>query len=191
MKKPVAVLISGNGTNLQALIDATIHPAYPAHIVCVISNKADAYGLQRARAAGIPAHVLSHKAYADRESYDRALHAVLTDSGAKLVCLAGFMRLLSPWFVGIWAGKLLNIHPSLLPAFKGGHAIADALAARVQETGVTVHIVTEEMDAGPILAQMPVPVLPDDTQDTLAERIHSAEHALYPAALKQFCEKSM
>jgi phosphoribosylglycinamide formyltransferase-1 len=184
-RKRVAVLISGSGSNLQALMDAARAPDYPAEIALVISNKGDAYGLERARAAGVPALFISHKAYETREAFDRAMHEELSAHGIELICLAGFMRLLSPWFVKQWEGRMLNIHPSLLPEFKGAHAVRDALAAGVQESGCTVHYVTEALDAGPIVSQAKVPVLEGDTEETLHARIHEAEHKLYPAALKK------
>jgi len=183
-KIKTAILISGNGSNLQALIDAAAAADYPAQIALVISNKADAYGLTRAKNAGIPAHIISHKEYATRDAFDRALHAALTQAHIDIVCLAGFMRLLTPWFVEQWSGRMLNIHPSLLPAFKGAHAVRDALAAGASETGCTVHLVTPEVDSGPVILQAHVPILPGDTEETLAERIHKEEHRIYPEALK-------
>jgi phosphoribosylglycinamide formyltransferase-1 len=182
-KRKVAVLISGNGSNLQALMDACKAPDYPAEIVLVISNKADAFGLVRAKKAEISTLFVDHKAYPDREAFDRAMHLTLKSSGAEIVCLAGFMRLLSPWFVKEWEGRLLNIHPSLLPEFKGARAVRDALAAGVRETGCSVHWVTEEVDAGPVLLQEKVQVLPNDTEESLHQRIHAAEHRIYPKAL--------
>lgn len=183
MKARACVLISGNGSNLQALIDAAREPSYPAQIAMVISNKADAYGLERARRAGIPALALDHRAHASREAFDRAVQALLEEHRIEWVCLAGFMRLLSPWFVGKWRGRLLNIHPSLLPAFKGAHAVRDALAAGVAETGCSVHHVVEEVDAGEVIRQAKVPVLPGDSEASLLERIHAQEHIIYPEAL--------
>lgn len=184
-KKRIAVLISGNGSNLQALMDAAKQPEYPAEIALVISNKKDAYGLTRAKGAGVKTVVVDHTQYESREAFDAAMHEELIKQQVDYVCLAGFMRLLSPWFVKQWEGRMLNIHPSLLPDFKGGRAVRDALAAGVKETGCTVHVVTEEMDAGPVIAQARVIVLPDDTEETLRQRIHAEEHKLYPAALKQ------
>ena len=189
IKKKIGVLISGNGSNLQALIDACAHADYPAEIVTVISNKESAYGLNRAADAGIPAHIISHRDYASREAFDEAMHEILQRHQVEIVCLAGFMRLLSPAFVRHWQGKLLNIHPSLLPAFKGAHAVADALAAGVKIAGCTVHLVIDEVDAGPIILQAEVPVLPDDTEETLHQRIHEQEHRIYPVALKMVVEK--
>lgn len=184
-KTKIAVLISGSGSNLQALIDASRDPGYPADIVLVISNKPEAYGLVRAQQAGITTKVINHKDYATREAFDDALHEALAQHQVELVCLAGFMRLLTPEFVNKWPQKMLNIHPSLLPDFKGAHAIRDALAAGAKETGCTVHYVVPEMDAGPIILQARVPVLADDTEESLAERIHAQEHIIYPQALEK------
>ena len=181
----VGVLISGRGSNLQALIDACATPHFPAQIVGVISNKADAYGLERAKKANIPTAVISHKDYSSREEFDCAVHAQLLQMGAEFVCLAGFMRLISPWFVAQWPQKMINIHPSLLPAFKGAHSHRDALAAGAKIHGCTAHYVTDEMDAGPIILQASVPVLAGDTEETLAARVLEQEHILYPAALKK------
>ena len=183
-KKNVGVLISGNGSNLQALIDACAKPDFPARISVVISNKETAYGLNRAAEAGIPSHIINHKDYATREAFDRAVQEMLLRHNVEIVCLAGFMRLLSGWFVSQWKGVMLNIHPSLLPAFKGAHAVRDALAAGVKESGCSVHIVTEELDSGPIIIQGKVPVLPTDTEATLHARIHEQEHKIYPFALR-------
>lgn len=184
-KKKVAVLISGSGTNLQALIDAARMPDYPAEITLVISNKSDAYGLTRAQSAGIAAHVINHKDFTSREAFDAAMQKILEENKIEFVCLAGFMRLLSAPFVKTWQGRMLNIHPSLLPQFKGANAIRDALAAGVKETGCTVHLVTEEVDSGPIILQAKVPVLPDDTEESLLARVHKEEHRIYPQALKK------
>lgn len=189
MKKKVGVLISGNGTNLQALIDACKNPEYPAEIAAVISNKADAYGLNRASEAGIPAHVISHKDYKTREEFDRAVDEMLARHSVEVVCLAGFMRILSNEFVAKWKGRMLNIHPSLLPKYKGAHAIRDALMAGEKITGCTVHLVTEEMDEGPIILQAEVAILPDDTLESLAERIHAEEHRIYVEALKKLAQR--
>ena len=186
-----AVLISGQGSNLQALIDACREPGFPARIGLVLSNKADAYGLERARAAGIPAHVIHHQDYPTREAFDRAMDAALRDAGMEFVCLAGFMRLLSPWFVQAWRDRLINIHPSLLPAFPGVDTHHRALEAGVKFHGCTVHFVREEMDVGPIIAQAPVPVLDDDTEETLAARVLVEEHRIYPQALRWAAEASL
>lgn len=182
-KKRVAVLISGSGSNLQALMDAAKSPDYPAEIALVISNKPDAYGVTRAKNAGVTVVVIQHKDYESREAFDAAMHAELTKNKIDVVCLAGFMRVLSTSFVQQWSGRMLNIHPSLLPDFKGAHAVRDALDAGAKESGCTVHLVTEELDGGPVIAQARVPVLEGDTEETLHQRIHAEEHKLYPAAL--------
>lgn len=187
-KLKVAVLISGRGSNLAALLRAAEAPDYPAEIACVISNVAGAPGLSIARAAGVPATVVSHKDHPDRESFDRALSARLEQHGVELVALAGFMRILSRWFPERWAGRLINIHPSLLPAFKGLHVERQALAAGVRVSGCTVHLVIPDVDAGPIIAQAAVPVLPDDTEETLSARIRRQEHRLYPTVVRWFGE---
>ena len=191
MPKPkarVAVLISGNGGNLQALIDAAQADDYPADIVLVISNNPDAYGLERARSHGIEAVVVNHREYDSRADYDAALQEALTSHRIDFVCLAGFMRLLTPGFVGQWENRMLNIHPSLLPAFKGAHAIRDAWEAKVDKTGCTVHLVIPEMDAGPVIMQAEVSVDANDTQETLAEKIHVEEHRIYPQCLAMLVE---
>lgn len=182
-RRRVAVLISGRGSNMASLIEAAQDPAYPAEIVLVVSNRREAGGLERARAAGIATAVVDHKGHPDRASFDAALDATLRQHGIEIVCLAGFMRILTPGFVESWAGRMLNIHPSLLPAFKGTDTHARALAAGVAKHGCTVHFVTPELDSGPIVAQAEVPVLPDDTEDALAARVLAQEHLLYPKAL--------
>ncbi len=187
-KLQLGVLISGRGSNLQALIDACTETDYPAEIVIVISNRADAKGLDRARAADIPTRVIEHTAYGDRESFDRDVDAALRTAGAQLICLAGFMRILSAWFVGHWPDRVVNIHPSLLPAFKGTDSHAQALAAGVKISGCTVHFVSPEMDAGPIIMQAAVPVLADDDADSLAARVLTAEHQCYPRAVRLIAE---
>lgn len=188
-KLPVGVVISGSGTNLQALIDATADPSFPARIVTVLSNRPDAQGLERARRAGIPAAVIEHARFATREAFDAALLKALRDAGCRLVCLAGFMRLLGPDFVAAWGETgLINIHPSLLPAFPGLHVHEQALAAGVRITGCTVHFVRPAMDAGPILAQAAVPVCDGDDPQRLAARVLAAEHRLYPLALRLLAE---
>ena len=183
-KKNVAVLISGNGSNLQALLDACADAHYPARIVLVLSNKADAYGLVRATQAGVPTQVIAHGGYADRAEYDAALHAAIVESGADLVCLAGFMRLLTPAFVEQWSGRMLNIHPSLLPAFKGLDTHARAIASGACYSGCTVHFVVPEMDAGPIITQKITEISDDDTPESLAQKIHTLEHVAYVEALQ-------
>jgi phosphoribosylglycinamide formyltransferase-1 len=179
-----AVLLSGSGTNLQALIDAARAPAYPAEIVRVIANIPDAYGLERARQAGIPTQVVNHKDYAGREAFDAALHDALAASGCEFVCLAGFMRILTGAFVEKWRGRMINIHPSLLPAFRGLDAQGQAIRAGARVSGATVHYVVPEMDAGPIIVQGAVPVLPDDDAAALSKRILTVEHRIYPLALR-------
>lgn len=178
-----AVLISGRGSNMKALLDAAKDPAYPAEIVLVVANIPGAGGLDVARAAGIETATIDHRGKGGREAFERELHARLLVAGTELVCLAGFMRLLTPFFVDAWAGKMLNIHPSLLPAFPGLDTHQRALDAGVKFAGCTVHFVTSEMDVGPIVAQAAVPVLPGDNAQTLAARVLEAEHRLYPAAL--------
>jgi phosphoribosylglycinamide formyltransferase-1 len=184
----VGVLISGRGTNLQALIDACARPDFPASIALVISNKADAYGLTRAEDAGIPTAVINHHDYPDRPSFDKAMDAALRGAGVDFVCLAGFMRILSEGFVEAWQDRLINIHPSLLPAFKGLDTHQRALDAGVRITGCTVHFVRPAMDDGPIIAQAAVPVLSGDDADRLAARILESEHVIYPLALRLVAE---
>jgi len=182
-KLKVVVLISGGGSNLQALLDYCAQDDAPAEIIQVISNKADAFGLERARQAGVETSVLSHKDYADRRAFDLALHEVIAGLGADLVCLAGFMRLLTDEFVQRWHNRLINIHPALLPSFKGLHTHARALEAGVRFHGATVHYVRPAMDEGPIIIQACVPVLPTDQEETLAKRVLKEEHRIYPMAL--------
>ena len=179
----LGVLISGRGSNLQAIIDAVAAGRLEATVAVVIANKADAGGLERARQAGIETVVLEHTAYPSREAYDEALAAELRRSDVRLVCLAGFMRLLSAAFVDAFPNRILNIHPSLLPAFAGLHGQDQAWRHGVKIAGVTVHLVTSELDAGPIVLQAAVPVDDGDTSDTLAARILVAEHRIYPEAI--------
>ena len=179
-----AILISGRGSNMRALIEAAKAEDYPAGIALVVSNVADAEGLKFAAASGIATKTISHKGFASREAFDEAVDAMLREAKIEIVCLAGFMRILSAWFAKKWQGHLLNIHPSLLPSFKGVHVHEQALAAGVRVSGCTVHFVVPELDAGPIIAQTAVPVETDDTPDTLAARVLYAEHRLYPHALK-------
>lgn len=181
---PLAVLISGRGSNMEALIAACAEPEFPARIALVISNRPDAAGLATARAAGIPVEVIDHTGFDDRESFETALNAAVRASGAELVCLAGFMRLLTADFVNGWRNRLVNIHPSLLPAFKGLHTHERALEAGVRITGCTVHFVRPEMDDGPIIIQAAVPVVPGDTADDLAARVLEQEHRIYPEAVR-------
>jgi phosphoribosylglycinamide formyltransferase-1 len=188
-RKRVAVLISGRGSNMAALIKAAADPAYPAEIVLVLSNEPAAEGLARARAAGIATAVVDHRRFGkDREAFERALHAELQAHRIELVCLAGFMRLLTPWLVRQWDGRMLNIHPALLPQFKGLDTHARALAAGAEQHGATVHFVVPEMDSGPIVVQGAVPVLAGDTEQTLEARVLEVEHRIYPQALKFVAE---
>lgn len=182
-KKRTAVLISGRGSNMQALVEAAKQPDYPVEIALVISNRPEAPGLAWAKEQGIPAVALDHKRYESREHFEGQLTSMLSLSKIELVALAGFMRLMTPAFVESWSGRMINIHPSLLPSFKGLHTHEQALETGVKITGCTVHFVSAEMDEGPIIAQSAVPVLHGDTADQLAARVLSAEHKLYPAAL--------
>ena len=182
-RKRVGVLISGRGSNLQALIDAARAPDFPAEIVTVISNRPGAYGLVRASEAGIAGAVIDHKAYGSRRAFDVVLDGALREAGCDFVCNAGFMRLLTPGFVEAWRDRQINIHPSLLPAFRGLHPHERALETGVRLAGATVHFVRSEMDAGPIILQAAVPVLTGDTAETLAARVLEAEHVIYPRAL--------
>ena len=183
----VVVLISGSGSNLQALIDSQ-GPTNPMRIVAVISNRADAYGLERARAAGIATRVLSHRDYADREAFDSALVEAVDAYGPDLVVLAGFMRILTAGFVRHYRGRLLNIHPSLLPRHKGLDTHRRALEAGDPEHGCSVHFVTEELDGGPVALQAGVPIAPGESLDALVERVHQQEHLIYPLAVRWFAE---
>ncbi len=188
-KKRVAVLISGRGSNMTALIEAAKADDYPAAIVLVISNVPDAAGLERARAEAIATAVVDHRPFGDdREAFERALDGELHRHRIDLICLAGFMRLFTKNFVERWSGRMLNIHPALLPHFKGLHTHRRALAAGVKEHGATVHLVVPEMDAGPIVAQEAVPVLAGDTEESLAARVLAVEHRLYPQALRLIAE---
>jgi phosphoribosylglycinamide formyltransferase-1 len=187
MRTRVGVLISGRGSNLAALLNATRDADYPAKIALVISNRADAAGLALAGMSGIPTEVISHRDFGgDRQAHEAAIDAALRARRVEVVCLAGYMRMLTPFLVMRWAGRMLNIHPSLLPAFPGLHTHRAALAACVKRHGCTVHLVTEAMDEGPILGQACVPVQPDDTEETLAARVLAREHVLYPWVLKHF-----
>lgn len=183
MNRRLGVLISGRGSNLKAIIDAIAAKRLDAEIAIVISNRADAPGLDHARAAGIDTLVLSHKGYASREDYDRALVAELRSRNVALVCLAGFMRLLSPVMVDAFPDRILNIHPSLLPKYPGLHPQQQALDDGATVSGATVHFVNKDLDAGPIVLQRQVPVVPGDSADSLAARILGVEHALYPDAI--------
>ncbi|MCX5493256.1 phosphoribosylglycinamide formyltransferase [Kaistia dalseonensis] len=183
IRKRVAILISGRGSNMTALIEAARDPAYPAEIALVLSNRADAVGLERARRAGIRTTVVDHRAYPNRAAFDAAVNARLGVEGIDIVCLAGFMRILTADFVSAWHDRMINIHPSLLPLFPGLHTHERAIEAGMRLTGCTVHFVRAEMDSGPIIGQAAVPIAFDDTPDTLARRVLAAEHQLYPLAL--------
>jgi len=185
---PIGVLISGTGTNLQAIIDAIESGKLDAKIEVVLSNKADAYGLVRARNHQIPTEVLNHKNFSSRETYDEAVVALLRERRVELVVLAGFMRLLSAVFVKAYSNRIMNIHPALLPAFPGLNVQQRALEHGARFSGCTVHFVNEECDEGPIIIQAVVPVLPDDTGETLAVRILEQEHRIYPRAIQLFAE---
>ncbi|MGB0682409.1 MAG: phosphoribosylglycinamide formyltransferase [Magnetovibrionaceae bacterium] len=187
-KLRLGVLISGRGSNLQCLIDACADPTFPAEIALVLSNRPGALGLERASKAGIATDVIDHKAYDSREAFDAAVSARLAEAEPGLICLAGFMRLLTDGFVNQWHNKLINIHPSLLPSFKGAHAHRDALAAGVRFSGCTVHYVRPEMDAGPIIAQAVVPVLEGDGEADLAARVLEQEHRIYPLVVRLIAE---
>lgn len=190
-RRKVAVLISGGGSNLQSLIDHAKEPDFPAEIVQVLSNKPDAYGLKRAEQAGIPTSVVEHKNHPTRESFEAEMNRILEPLGVEALCLAGFMRLLSPGFVNHWYDRILNIHPSLLPSFRGLHTHREALATGVRIAGCTVHFVRPEMDVGPIIIQAAVPVLPEDTEEALAARVLREEHRIYPIALRLWAENRL
>jgi phosphoribosylglycinamide formyltransferase-1 len=189
MKKRVAVLISGRGSNMTALIEAAKAQDYPAEIVLVVSNRPDALGLVRAREAGIATALIEHTAFGkDREAFERTLDAELEAKRIEIVCLAGFLRLLTPWFVNRWSGRMINIHPALLPQFKGLDTHRRALEAGVEKHGATVHFVSVGMDEGPVIVQRSVPVLSSDTEATLAARVLEVEHQIYPEALRMVAE---
>jgi phosphoribosylglycinamide formyltransferase-1 len=189
MKKRVAVLISGRGSNMTALIEAAKAKDYPAEIVVVVSNRPDAPGLTRAQQAGIATALVDHTAFGkDREAFERALDAELQTRQVDIVCLAGFMRLLTPWFVDRWSGRMINIHPALLPQFKGLDTHRRALDAGVEEHGATVHFVSAGMDEGPVILQRSVPVLASDSEASLAARVLEVEHQIYPQALRLVAE---
>jgi phosphoribosylglycinamide formyltransferase-1 len=190
-KLRVAVLISGGGSNLQALLDMCTAEGSPAEIVRVISNVPDAYGLERAKEAGVSTTVINHKDYDGRENFEEALHQVLDSERVQLVCLAGFMRLLTDTFVQKWKDRLINIHPALLPSFKGLHTHERAIEEGVKFHGATVHFVRPAMDEGPIIVQACVPVLPNDTPEELGKRVLEQEHKIYPLALKLIAERKV
>lgn len=187
MKRRVGVLISGRGSNMAALLGAARAPNYPAEIVLAMCNQPHAPGIELAAEAGVRVAVIDHRRFGkDRSAHEAAIDATLREAGVEIVCLAGYMRLLTPFLVTAWQGRMLNIHPSLLPAFPGLHTHTRALSAGVKLHGCTVHLVTQAMDEGPILAQAAVPVLPGDTEASLAARVLVQEHRLYPAALAAF-----
>lgn len=190
MKPRVAVFCSGRGSNMEALIKAAQKQDYPAEIALVISNKSDAPALEIARGLGVKAVAIPSKAFGrDREAHEREIDSVLVEQKIEIVCLAGYMWLLTPYLVGRWRGKMLNIHPSLLPAYPGLDTHARALAAGETKHGCTVHLVTETVDEGPILAQAAVDVRPGDTEDVLSARVLAQEHRTYPAALAEFARR--
>lgn len=184
----LVVLISGNGSNLQAILDATQRNDYPARVIAVISNKANAYGLQRAKNAGIPIEIIEHASYASREDYDQALMQSIDQYQPDLVILAGFMRILTDDFVLHYTGRMFNIHPSLLPKYKGLNTHQRVLDAGEKQHGASVHFVTPTLDDGPVILQSAVDVLPDDTVQTLSSRVHHVEHNIYPEAIRWFAE---
>ncbi len=186
----VAILISGRGSNMQALIEACAEEDFPAEIALVLSNRPKAKGLKRAEKAGIETAVVNHEDFETREAFEAALDARLREAGVDLICMAGFMRLLNPEFVESWRDQILNIHPSLLPAFRGLNSHERALEAGVRIHGCTVHYVREDMDDGPIVGQAAVPVFEDDEADALSERVLAAEHILYPECLRRVAEGS-
>jgi phosphoribosylglycinamide formyltransferase-1 len=188
-KVKVAVLISGRGSNMQALVKACENVDFPAQVVLVLANKIDAEGLKFAAEKNIKTAFVNHREFSSREDFDKKVSEEIEKSGAEIICLAGFMRLLSGWFVKRWFDKLINIHPSLLPEFKGADAVGDAIKAGAKISGCTVHFVREEMDCGPIINQVSVEVLPTDTKEILAAKILQKEHQIYPQALKILCEK--
>jgi phosphoribosylglycinamide formyltransferase-1 len=183
-RRRVAVLISGRGSNMTSLIAAAKDPSFPAEIALVLSNRPEAPGLATARENGITTVAIDHKHHLSREEFERAMQEVLEAHGIELVCLAGFMRILTSWFVERWTGRMINIHPAILPSYKGLHTHERALADGVKLHGATVHFVVPEMDAGPIIAQAAVPVLDGDTPQTLGARVLTQEHIIYPLALK-------
>lgn len=187
----LVVLISGNGSNLQAIIDDIANNSLPAQIVAVISNKADAYGLERAKKAGIKQHILSHTEYPDREQYDLALKDLIDSFQPDLIILAGFMRILSNKFVEHYLNKMMNIHPSLLPKYKGLNTHQRVIDAGEKKHGCSVHFVTPELDDGPVILQATVDIEDNDTEETLAARVHKQEHKIYPQAIRLFAENKI
>ncbi|MCW4628108.1 MULTISPECIES: phosphoribosylglycinamide formyltransferase [Marinomonas] len=191
MSFPIVVLISGSGSNLQALIDQSLQGKLDINICAVISNKAQAYGLERAKMAGIPTHTLDHKLFASREEFDAELQAIIDQYQPKLVVLAGFMRILTETFAKHYEGRMLNIHPSLLPKYKGLNTHQRAIDANEKEHGVSVHFVSPELDAGAVILQASTSIATDDTAESLAAKVHALEHIIYPLAVKWFSEKRL
>jgi len=189
--KAIVVLISGNGSNLQTIIDGCANGSIPGYITGVIANKANAYGLKRAVAAKIPTKVISHKDYQDRQQYDTVLKDAILAYGAELIVLAGFMRILTPEFVQFFSGKLLNIHPSLLPKYQGLDTHQRAIDAGDIEHGCSVHFVTEQLDGGPVVLQAKVPIFPGDDASMVAARVHEQEHLIYPLVVRWFCQNRL
>jgi phosphoribosylglycinamide formyltransferase-1 len=187
-RKRTAVLISGRGSNMRALVERARDPSYPAEIALVLSNRLDAAGLTFAKDNNIACAVVDHRIYAGREEFERSMQVLLELHRIELICLAGFMRMLTPWFIGQWQGRLLNIHPALLPAYRGLDTHARALADGVKIHGCTVHFVVAAIDEGPIIAQAAIAVLDSDTPESLAARVLAQEHAIYPAALARVAE---
>ncbi len=190
-KLKIGVLLSGSGTNLQAIIDAVAQEGLPVEIVHVLSSRPDAYGIERARTAGIPVTVFDRTVYEDREAADARIAAIMAEAGAEYLVMAGYMRKLTPVVLDAFPDRVLNLHPALLPSFKGAHAIQDAWDAGVKVAGVTVHLANEDYDKGPIVAQRAVSVLPGDDIDALEARIHEVEHEIYPAVLRAIAEGRM
>ncbi len=190
-KLKIGVLLSGSGTNLQAIIDAVAQEELPVEIVHVLSSRPDAYGIERARTAGIPVTVFDRTVYEDREAADGRIAAIMAEAGAEYLVMAGYMRKLTPVVLDAFPDRVLNLHPALLPSFKGAHAIQDAWDAGVKVTGVTVHLANEDYDKGPIVAQRAVSVLPGDDIDALEARIHEVEHEIYPTVLRAIAEGRM
>lgn len=184
----LGVLVSGSGSNLQAIIDACLAHKIPAQVACVISNAAGAFGLERARRAGIPAHAIPHASFSDRTGFEERLLAILAEHRVELVCLAGFMRVLTPHFLSAYPGRIMNIHPALLPSFAGTHGQRDAHRYGVKFSGCTVHFVDDGTDTGPVIIQAVVPVHDDDTEEGLVARILAQEHRIYPRAIQLYAE---
>ncbi len=187
-KLNIAILISGRGSNMKALIDACYEPDFPVNVAVVVSDREGAEGLEIASGEGVPAKVVDHTKFPNNQTFDQALHKTLTVYNPDLICCAGFMRLLGASFISNWRSKLINIHPSLLPAYKGLNTHARVLADRARETGCTVHVVTPEMDSGPVILQRKVSVMPGDTEEDIAERVLAEEHIAYVDVVRQIAE---